>query len=204
MVSGPEQARELLDRPPPLQGLEIAIERVRIAIALHDLTGARRQLDDWPDQPEPRARLARTLWSAVVDSEAGDDERALVLLGGVVNELEGEGQIGLFLNIGPPIVAPLRALNRAEPNPFVRDILEHPRLALETDAAWNDPLGEQLTTQEMVVLAYLPSWLSNAAIAEQLGISINTVKTHLKHIYRKLEAADRKQAVEIAEHSGLL
>ena len=204
MVSGPEQALALLDRTPRLEGLEIAVERVRIALALHDLTEARRLLGHWPDQPEPRARLAFTLWQAAVDSEAGDEKQALLGLRSVIDELEQEGQVGLFFNIGPPIVPPLRALFRVDPSPFLREVLDHPRLGAEAEAAFNDPLGDQLTTQEMVVLAYLPSWLSNSAIAEQLGISINTVKTHLKHIYRKLDAADRKQAVEIAERLGLL
>jgi LuxR family maltose regulon positive regulatory protein len=204
VVSGPEQARELLDRAPPLEGLEIAVERVRVAVALHDLPEARRELARWPGQPEPRARLARTLWSAVVANENGDNEQALAFVASVINELEEEGQIGMFLNIGTPIVGPMRTLAGTNPSPFVREILDHPRLAAEAEAPWNDPLGDQLTTQEMVVLAYLPSWLSNAAIAEQLDISINTVKTHLKHIYRKLDAADRKQAVEISERLGLL
>jgi LuxR family maltose regulon positive regulatory protein len=54
------------------------------------------------------------------------------------------------------------------------------------------------------VLAYLPTRLSNADIARRLYVSVNTVKTHLKHIYRKLDAANRSAAIERAESLGLL
>jgi LuxR family maltose regulon positive regulatory protein len=66
------------------------------------------------------------------------------------------------------------------------------------------PLAETLTAQEMTVLGYLPSWISNAGIAERLGVSLNTIKTHMKHIYRKLGVADRREAVEVARSLGLL
>jgi LuxR family maltose regulon positive regulatory protein len=65
-------------------------------------------------------------------------------------------------------------------------------------------LIEQLTEQELVVLGYLPSRLSNAAIAEELGVSLNTIKTHLKHIYRKFDVSDRGEAITVGERLHLL
>jgi LuxR family maltose regulon positive regulatory protein len=52
-----------------------------------------------------------------------------------------------------------------------------------------------LTEREEAVLRYLPTLLSNAEIAAELYVSINTVKAHVKSIYRKLGTARRKDAV---------
>jgi LuxR family maltose regulon positive regulatory protein len=65
-------------------------------------------------------------------------------------------------------------------------------------------LPEQLTDREYMVLTYLPTRQSNAEIAERLGVSLNTVKTHLKHVYRKLDVVGRSDAVDAAEHMHLL
>lgn len=61
-----------------------------------------------------------------------------------------------------------------------------------------------LTEREQAVLAYLPTMGSNAEIAAALGISENTVKQHLKSVYRKLSAASRREAVRVARANGLL
>src|SRR5436190_10929218 len=204
MLSGPDRAQELLDRPPRLEGLEISNERVRVAVARGDLDSARAVLGHWPDQPHPRARVVRALWAAVLASAEGDDTAAARHLSAVVPELEQEGQIAVVLDIGPPVLRPLLALYRVAPSPFLRRVIAHPRLAPEREADADRPMTEQLTSQETVILGYLPSWLSNSEIADQLGVSLNTIKTHLKHVYRKLGVTDRKQAIDIAERLGLL
>ena len=57
---------------------------------------------------------------------------------------------------------------------------------------------EQLTEREREVLRYMSRMLTTAEIASELYISINTVKSHLKNIYRKLEATHRREAVRRA------
>jgi LuxR family maltose regulon positive regulatory protein len=63
---------------------------------------------------------------------------------------------------------------------------------------------ETLTDRERSVLAYLPTMSSNTEIAQALGISVNTVKQHLKTINRKLGVANRRDAVRVARRFGLL
>jgi LuxR family maltose regulon positive regulatory protein len=63
---------------------------------------------------------------------------------------------------------------------------------------------EPLTFAEERVLQLLPSQLTLAEIAEQLGLSANTVKTHVKHIHAKLGVSTRTPAVERARRLGLL
>lgn len=65
-------------------------------------------------------------------------------------------------------------------------------------------LLDALSDRELEVLRCLPAGLSNQAMADQLYISINTVKWHLKEIYSKLGAGNRTQAIEKARALGLL
>ena len=123
-----------------------------------------------------------------------------------------------------------RALELAEPDgvvlPFtlvpVRELLErHPRhrtahaalLATILDVLAGSspqrprestPLREQLSEAELRVVRYLPSNLKAHEIAAELFVSANTVRTHLRHIYAKLDAHSRGEAVTRARALGLL
>jgi DNA-binding CsgD family transcriptional regulator len=61
-----------------------------------------------------------------------------------------------------------------------------------------------LTEGETRVLRYLPTHLRATEIAAELHLSANTVKTHLRHLYQKLGAHSRREAVERARAFGLL
>jgi LuxR family maltose regulon positive regulatory protein len=63
---------------------------------------------------------------------------------------------------------------------------------------------EPLTERELEVLRLLPSQLTNSEIGDSLSISTNTVKFHVKMIYRKLGAGRRTEAVEHARSLGLI
>ena len=65
-------------------------------------------------------------------------------------------------------------------------------------------LVESLSDRELAVLRYLPSQLSQREIASELYVSLNTVKTHCKAIYRKLGVDGRKPAVQAARDHDLL
>ena len=61
-----------------------------------------------------------------------------------------------------------------------------------------------LTKTELRVLQYLPGHLSFPKIAEELFLSLNTVKTHVRSIYMKLDVSSRAEAVTCARDAGLL
>jgi LuxR family transcriptional regulator, maltose regulon positive regulatory protein len=61
-----------------------------------------------------------------------------------------------------------------------------------------------LTSSELAVLRFLPSHMTNQEIAEALFLSINTVKTHLRSVYRKLSVTTRREAIARGGKLGLL
>jgi LuxR family maltose regulon positive regulatory protein len=75
-------------------------------------------------------------------------------------------------------------------------------------AAWTAPVGvslaDPLTEKESQVLLYLRSMLSIAEIATVLSVSSNTVKTHVRHVYRKLGVSRRRDAVRRARELSLI
>jgi LuxR family maltose regulon positive regulatory protein len=121
-----------------------------------------------------------------------------------------------------------RALELAEPEgillPFalapVRELLERHRghrtahatllaTALDVLSGSSPPSGapalrEPLSEAELRVVRYLPSNLNATEIAAELCVSANTVRTHLRHIYAKLDAHTRTEAVSHARRLGLL
>ena len=63
---------------------------------------------------------------------------------------------------------------------------------------------EPLTAREREVLRHVSSLLSTAEVASEMYVSVNTVKTHLRNIYRKLAATSRRQAVRRARQLELI
>jgi DNA-binding NarL/FixJ family response regulator len=106
------------------------------------------------------------------------------------------GARGYLLKTMPPgdLVAAVRQVHagrKSIPNEVVAHLAEH--------------LGEEpLTEREIDVLARVAGGNRNRDIAEQLFISEETVKVHMKHIMEKLGASDRTQAVAIAMRRGII
>ena len=65
-------------------------------------------------------------------------------------------------------------------------------------------LDRHLTAREREILGLMAAGMTNPQIAAQLVIAAGTVKTHTLNIYRKLEVANRTQAVVYAQQLGLL
>jgi LuxR family transcriptional regulator, maltose regulon positive regulatory protein len=101
-----------------------------------------------------------------------------------------------------------RALDLAEPEqmlfPFLIDSSPEPDPDFVPGDEGAGRQHEALTHGETRVLHYLPTNLSAREIADELYLSVNTVKTHQRHLYQKLGARSRTQAVEQARAFGLL
>ena len=84
--------------------------------------------------------------------------------------------------------------------------LGHDQLPVPVRALQEPPvlLVEPLTEREREVLIHVAGMLNTAEVASEMYISVNTVKTHLKNIYRKLAAAHRSEAVRRARQLQLI
>ncbi|MFF5076568.1 LuxR C-terminal-related transcriptional regulator [Actinoplanes sp. NPDC000266] len=94
------------------------------------------------------------------------------------------------------------------PGRSVAALRQRSRLAVEAGPGRADPavppLAEALSHREIEVLHFLPTMLTVNEIADSLNISVNTVKVHLRAIYRKLGVGRRREAVLTARERGLL
>jgi DNA-binding NarL/FixJ family response regulator len=99
---------------------------------------------------------------------------------------------------------------KSAPPPELLDVIRHvhagkKRIPAEVAAHLANHMGdEELTRREIEVLSQVVAGLRNREIGEQLFISEETVKVHLRHIMEKLGARDRTQAVTIAVRRGIL
>jgi LuxR family maltose regulon positive regulatory protein len=100
----------------------------------------------------------------------------------------------------PPGVAGLTARS----DPMAPEPSGQLRVLLVAGPGANGRLVEPLTSRELTVLRYLQGTLSHAEIAALLYISVNTVKSHVKNLYRKLGTRCRKDAVRHGRELRLL
>ncbi len=144
------------------------------------------------------------LYDAAARAELGEARAAEASLERALELAEPEGIILPFT------LAPVRGLLERHPRhrtahaTLVSDVLgvlagSAPRLQ-----AGGAPLGEELSEAELRVVRYLPGNLKAPEIAAELFVSPNTVRTHLRHIYAKLEVHNRAEAVDRARELGLL
>jgi LuxR family maltose regulon positive regulatory protein len=126
---------------------------------------------------------------------------------------EPEGYILLFLEEGPPLIPLLKAVADSRSTPDRLKKYAHKLLnafAGKDKAADPHPPGkadgliEPLTPREMEVLQLVAIGDSNQAIADQLVITVRTVKKHITNILGKLEVSNRTQAVARARELGLI
>jgi LuxR family maltose regulon positive regulatory protein len=152
---------------------------------------------------------------AVTYQIQGDLPEALTELKQALLLAEPENYIRSFVDNGPRMAKLLQkyladpTLYTVEPAPspdYVRKLLaafDIDMLSTATDTS-NQSLVDPLTERELEVLSLIASDLSNQEIADTLIISKNTLKTHIKNIYDKLDAHSRLQAVTKAQELNLL
>jgi ATP/maltotriose-dependent transcriptional regulator MalT len=150
---------------------------------------------------------------------AEDRDTALVALEHAVDLAEPDGWIRVFVDAGPSMTEALRDLAAQRPGRgFVQVLLAAATSAERTTAdddaradtapvargASEQRLRDPLSDRELDVLRLLGSELDGPGIARELVVSLNTVRTHTKHIYTKLDVNNRRSAVARAHQLGLL
>jgi LuxR family maltose regulon positive regulatory protein len=198
-------ARVLLAQQAPERALGL-LERLHAAAAAQGRTGSVIEV--------------RAL-QALARSAGGDQAGALAALAEALTLGAPEGYLRVFVDEGPAMAALLHQLLVGRRQQQVaaagvpREYLARLAEAFEEAGLPIRPpvrrggvvvagLVEPLTARELEVLGLLAAGAPNRAIAEQLVVTPETVKKHLSHLFDKLGAANRTQAVGRARQLGLL
>lgn len=172
---------------------------VQSALAGNDIELASQRPSAWPHTVSDRLGDAECqLWTAVLDFDAGRRRQALRRLGRLLPVAEERRYVRLFLDGGPSVLRLLRSAAKLAPGSYAATLLS--AVAGGPPAAAS-PSG--LSTREREIIRYLPTPLSSAQMAVRLYISVNTLKTHLRTIYRKLGVSGRRDAIIRAQEMGL-
>jgi LuxR family transcriptional regulator, maltose regulon positive regulatory protein len=148
-------------------------------------------------------RLAALLTAVIAHRSLSQPAEAAERLEEALALAEPDEACGPFVAAGPPVRSALTVLIRPPSRcaGFAARILDQfdgqlPRAS--------HPSGAPLTESELAVLRFLPSHMTNQEIAESLFLSINTIKTHLSSVYRKLGVVNRRQAIAQGRRLDLL
>jgi LuxR family maltose regulon positive regulatory protein len=172
----------------------------RVHLLLGDLRAATAARVSAGQALHVRARVTAAVLDALLAAAAGDEDRA-------TSHIEEALVAAAPWTLRRPFLADDRLLR-----PFLERRIERgsavPGFALEllhrmsgtspAEAELRQALVDPLTTRERTVLRYLAGTLSNAEIAAELYVSVSTVKTHERALYRKLGAGGRREAVRRA------
>ena len=192
-------AAKLLERMGRAGTPEGVIGAARVHLLLGDLEAATTVRARARPADHVRGRATTAVLDALLAAAAGDADRAS-------DHLEDALTAAMPWTLRRPFLAeedlrPLleRRIERGSAVPeFALDLLDRMSSASVADVELRRPLADPLTERERTVLRYLASTLSNAEIAAELYVSLSTVKTHQRAVYRKLGAGGRREAVRRA------
>ena len=154
--------------------------------------------------PTPFYEVEVLVLEAIARDALGDAGAATRALERALDLAEADSLVLPFLLHPVPELLARHRRHRTSHAGLLSEILD--LLAVSQPSRRGEPerLPEALTESEIRVLRYLPTNLSQPEIAGELGLSLNTVSTHVRHLYAKLGAHRRGEAVERARRLGLL
>jgi LuxR family transcriptional regulator, maltose regulon positive regulatory protein len=179
-------------------------EDERAERSLHEATGLLQRLLLAAEEGGRTGRIIEiVMLQALAHHAQRDMPAAHASLGRAVTLAEPEGYARIFADEGPPIVPLLRAVAKQETRQnYARRLLATvgTNEAGSSTATLIDPLSQR----ELDVLRLLGTELDGPAIARELMVSLNTMRTHTKNIYAKLEVTSRRAALRRAAELDLL
>jgi LuxR family transcriptional regulator, maltose regulon positive regulatory protein len=204
----------------------IYITQARVFIAQNEPREAISLLAHWEKTAQLAGRMGRVIEILILKAlalrEIGDAEGAILALTKCLTFAAPEGYVRIFLDEGRPMqlllaqwlshvsagplqeyAAHLLSLFEAEP-PAVTATQEKASPTDNLATSTKQALVEPLSQRELEVLQLIALGMTNRKIARQLVVSPGTVKAHTSSIYRKLDVANRTEAVAYARQLGIL
>jgi LuxR family maltose regulon positive regulatory protein len=202
-----ERALKLLTSDEDTNDSDVRSTTVRALLEQRLVDNALRCLDDWEPESEVRPMFQWRLWTAVLDHVAGSRRTATRSFAELANEAQADGFAQLFLESGPLVVRLVNDTLALQPTDYLH-MLAAQMSTFHAHA--NTRHGERvlditqlLSQRELEVVRYLPTRLSAIEIADHLYISYNTLKSHMRSIYRKFDVSSRPELIRRAEELGL-
>jgi LuxR family maltose regulon positive regulatory protein len=161
-------------------------------------------LDGSAPVPWPAWLVQPFLLEAIARDALGDPRAADRAVERALDLAEPDGVLTAFLLHPVPGLLERQARQRTAHAALIAEILSLLAGQAPVLPAGTRPLLEPLSDSEIRVLRYLPTNLSGPEIAGELYVSVNTVRTHLRHLYAKLGTHRRAEAVARARVLGLL
>lgn len=202
------------NQPLPLSQARVLLAQGQPGAAVAMLESAQRELTA---QRRMNKVLKAMALRAVALQQDGQPAQAAQLLGETLALAEPGGWISLFVEEGPPMAQLLTQLRpkvtaQATTADYITKVLTFFPPAAETRAnhptqpatALGQLLPEPLSDREIEVLGLIAAGHKNQEIADELVVSLNTVRYHTKNLYGKLGVNKRTQAVAKAQALGLL
>lgn len=190
-----ERSKQILNRLP--QEL-LAANRYRTALSAAG--NVEQKVKEIPKiLPSDTAR--EKIWKAIVICSANIDQESIALESLRI-ALDIGARVGAketFLRQDPKILELIIRSATLRPTVYLEDLARNAAQRMNSKKSQGGGLTEPLTKREIDVLRSLASGKPITAIGKNLHISHNTMKTHLRNIYRKLKANGRDQAVEKAQ-----
>ena len=181
-----------------------AVPRARAYLALNDLRGAQDCVHTVLSTPGTQAGrfvlVEAFLCDAQIAQRSGEPDRALEILIRALDVARGEVVLP-FLRMDDAFAALLAR------HPAIAGQWPVPRPRTPADVAApaiSRQLPYPLTQRELTILRFLATSMSTSEMADELCLSVNTVKTHVAAIYRKLPATRRREAVLRARQLELI
>jgi LuxR family maltose regulon positive regulatory protein len=185
----------------------LSVLEARLALAEGRPLDAARSLEELRTVPLIHSmRIERAVLAAVAYAELREREPSREALEEALLLAAPHAYRRPFLEGGPSVGELLRQHVRrgTAQRAFVTDLLSSfDGVAREVEVT-RPQLLEPLSERERALLAYLPTMMSNTEIASELFVSVNTVKTHLRNVYRKLGVSRRRDAIDRARRLELL
>jgi LuxR family transcriptional regulator, maltose regulon positive regulatory protein len=203
------------------QGAEVRTALAWLRLTQHDPQAARTALapilDGSLTEIHPVWVATAVLLEAVAQDVLGDADAAWLALERALDVAQPDHMLYPFLIHRVPKLLESHARRRTAHAVLINEIRS---LLQEGNEGGGQPAREQgglggialpeatlldpLSQAEIRVLHYLPTGLSVTEIADQLHLSVNTIRTHMRHLYDKLDVHQRHDAIQRARALGLL
>ena len=142
---------------------------------------------------------------AIAYHAQGQSEQAFAALEQALELAEPEGYERVFVDEGMPMARLLRRmLTRSSASEYVLRLLEALGESANIEIPVANKLVESLSQRELEVLRLIVEGATNKEIADELVLTVNTVKRHISNIFGKLHVSNRAQAIAQARERNLL